>query len=113
LSQVLLLVDVVKSTGVERLYSGRRFHQLLSGTNPEVSKVHTSAQEAELLDILWKAVEEDGKAEWWGGDADQVKVESAKKAAKGSTTPDGKKTAPKAVGRNGLFKALATLGDDW
>lgn len=109
LAQALLLTDKFAVIGVERKFSGRRFHQGLAPTGQLKSK---GVVDQELFMALWKAVEEDSKAEWWGSDAAPVKDDKgAKRLSK--TTPYSSVKNTFAKSNTSLFTALANLGNDW
>lgn len=108
LAQVLLLSEKFAVNGVERKFSGRRFHQVLTSAGQLKSK---DVVDQELFMALWKAVEEDSKAEWWGSDAAPVDNKAAKRPSK--TTPYSSVKNSFAKSNTSLFTALANLGNDW
>ncbi len=101
LGEVLLLHNMGSP---ERMFSGRRFHSLL-GNNVQLRE-----DERGLMESLWRAVEEDGRGEWWAPEVPVVpeKKEKIKRERHGHRhSPAGSISRAKGVG--GLFSALAGL----
>ncbi|KAG9018264.1 hypothetical protein FRB90_011718 [Tulasnella sp. 427] len=110
LAQVLLLSDKITVVGVERRFSGRRFHEALTSIGKLKSK---DVVDQELFVILWRAVEEDSKAEWWGSDAPTVKDDKTTTKRASKSTPYSSVKSTFAKSNTSLYSALANLGNDW
>lgn len=103
LAQVLLLTDTLELSGIEKRFSGRRFHESLRDGAKSAS---SSERDRKLFEILWRAVEEDAKAEWW---ADERGNSDKQKAPVRPPPPTRKPTGKVQPGR--LWSTLASLKD--
>jgi hypothetical protein len=126
LSSVLLLADRVHPMQAGRLFSGRRFHGLLARIHSEgppdeegeFIKTHLLTEEGrEMFEMLWNAVEDGIKPEWWGEEwvSSALTKKERKRAKKRAETPvvrtpssaiRGKAPQPKS---GGMFSALALV----
>ena len=128
LSSVLLLADRVHPLQAGRLFSGKRFHGLLARIHNEgppddekaFLQTHLQSEESqEIFEMMWSAVEDGLKAEWWGEEwvssaAAKKERKKAKKVAIGTTqrnTPVIRGKPLRSGLGGGMFSALATANE--